>query len=66
MANLFQRLIGNTGEKRAAQPTIPTRSDAVVTADSALTLTAVYRAAQIIATPISKMPIDTYLSLIHI
>ena len=60
MANLFQRLIGNTGEKRAAQPTIPTRSDAVVTADSALTLTAVYRAAQIIATPISKMPIDTY------
>lgn len=60
MASIWKRLLGVDLEKRAAQPTLPTRSDAVVTADSALTLTAVYRAVQIIATPISKMPIDTY------
>ena len=60
MASLWQRLLGAPVEQRAAQPTIPTRSAAVVTADTALTLTAVYRAVQIIATPISKMPIKTY------
>lgn len=60
MASLWQRLLGAPTEQRAAQPTIPTRSAAVVTADTALTLTAVYRAVQIIATPISKMPIKTY------
>jgi HK97 family phage portal protein len=59
MATLWQRILG-APEKRAAQPTIPTRADATVTADTALTLTAVYRAVQIIATPISKMPIETY------
>jgi HK97 family phage portal protein len=60
MASLWQRIFGAEIESRAAQPTVPTRSAAVVTADTALTLTAVYRAVQIIATPISKMPIDTY------
>ena len=60
MATLWQRLTGAPSEKRAAQPTIPTRADATVTADTSLTLTAVYRAVQIIATPISKMPIETY------
>ena len=60
MASLWQRIFGGETETRAAQPTVPTRSAAVVTADTALTLTAVYRAVQIIATPISKMPIDTY------
>jgi HK97 family phage portal protein len=60
MASLWQRIFGEETETRAAQPTVPTRSAAVVTADTALTLTAVYRAVQIIATPISKMPIDTY------
>ena len=60
MASLWQRIFGAETETRAAQPTVPTRSAAVVTADTALTLTAVYRAVQIIATPISKMPIDTY------
>jgi HK97 family phage portal protein len=60
MASLWQRLLGAPVEQRAAQPTVPTRSAAVVTADTALTLTAVYRAVQIIATPISKMPIKTY------
>ena len=60
MASIWQRLTGAPTQTRAAQPTIPTRSAAVVTPDTALTLTAVYRAVQIIATPISKMPIDTY------
>ena len=60
MASLWTRIFGSPVEQRAAQPTIPTREAAVVTADTALTLTAVYRAVQIIATPISKMPIETY------
>lgn len=60
MASIWQRLFGAETEKRAAQPTIPTRLPAAVTPDTALTLTAVYRAVQIIATPISKMPINTY------
>jgi HK97 family phage portal protein len=60
MPSIWQRLLGAPIEQRAAQPTIPTRSAATVTADTALTLTAVYRAIQVIATPISKMPIKTY------
>jgi HK97 family phage portal protein len=60
MASLWQRIFGTEIESRAVQPTIPTRTPAIVTADTALSLTAVYRAVQIIATPISKMPIDTY------
>lgn len=59
MASLFDRILGRT-EKRAVQPTIPSRSAAIVTPDTALSLTAVYRAVQIIATPISKMTINTY------
>ena len=60
MASIWQRLFSPEVEKRAAQPTIPVREAAIVTPDTALTLTAVYRAVQIIATPISKMPINTY------
>ncbi len=60
MATLWQRITQSAPEQRAAQPTIPTRSDSVVTPNTSLSLTAVYRAVQIIATPISKMPIDTY------
>ena len=59
MASLLDRILGRP-EKRAVQPTIPTRSAALVTPNTALSLTAVYRAVQIIATPISKMSIDTY------
>jgi HK97 family phage portal protein len=59
MASLWTRLTKPT-ESRAVQPTIPTRFAAAVTPDSSLTLTAVYRAVQIIATPISKMTINTY------
>lgn len=59
MASLFDRLLRRP-ERRSAQPTIPTRQAAIVTPNSALSLTAVYRAVQIIATPISKMTINTY------
>ena len=59
MASLLSRLLRRP-ERRSVQPTIPTRQAAIVTPSSALSLTAVYRAVQIIATPISKMTIDTY------
>lgn len=59
MANLWQRITGRT-ETRAVQPTVPTRSATSVTPDSALTLSAVFRAVQIIGTPISKMELRTY------
>jgi HK97 family phage portal protein len=60
MASIWQRLFSQPSEQRAKQPTIPSRQEAIVTPDTALTLTAIYRAVQIIATPISKMPIKTY------
>ncbi|MFN7318821.1 MAG: phage portal protein, partial [bacterium] len=59
MASIFDRLLRRP-ERRAAQPTIPTRHPAVVNPTPALSLTAVYRAVQIIGTPISKMTINTY------
>jgi len=59
MASFWQRLSGKT-ETRAAQPTIPARATNIVTPETALSLTAIYRAVQIIATPISKMKVDTY------
>jgi HK97 family phage portal protein len=59
MASIFDRLLRRP-ERRAAQPTIPTRHPAVVNPTTALSLTAVYRAVQIIGTPISKMTINTY------
>lgn len=58
MANFFERLFGV--EQRAAAPTAPPRLSATyVTPEKALTLTPVYRATQILATPISKMYIKT-------
>lgn len=60
MASLWQRLTGNVEETRAAQPTIPSREATWATPEAALSLTAVYRAVQIIATPISKMHLDTF------
>jgi HK97 family phage portal protein len=59
MASFFDRLLGRP-ERRSVQPTIPSRQAAIVTPHTALSLTAVYRAIQIIATPISKMTINTY------
>ena len=60
MASILDRLLGRKQEVRATQPTIPTRQPSIVTPSSALSLTAVYRAIQIIGTPISKMTINTY------
>lgn len=60
MANLWQRITGRVEETRAVQPTVPSRAATYATPETALTLTAVYRAVQIIATPISKMNLQTY------
>jgi HK97 family phage portal protein len=60
MASILDRLLNRKPEVRASQPTIPTRQPSIVTPSSALSLTAVYRAIQIIGTPISKMTINTY------
>ena len=68
MANLFQRvyqaIINNdvTEETRSSIRTAPTRASIAteVTADTALSLTPVYRAIQVIATPIAKMELKTY------
>ena len=68
MANVFQRVIeaitnGDSSETRSSIRTAPTRSAVIstdVTADTALSLTPVYRAIQVIATPIAKMDIKTY------
>jgi HK97 family phage portal protein len=62
MATLWQRLTGNVPiERRAAVPNIPMRSDTYVSTQTALSLASVYRAIQIIATPISKaLPLETY------
>ena len=60
MANIFTRLLGRDREIRSSTPIWPTRSDMGVGPNQALTLTAVYRSIQIIATPISKMPMQTF------
>jgi HK97 family phage portal protein len=60
MATLWQRITGRDTESRSVTPTWPTRSDWSVGVNEALTLTAVYRSIQIIATPISKMPMNTF------
>jgi HK97 family phage portal protein len=60
MATLWQRITGRDIDTRSVTPTWPTRSDWSVGVNEALTLTAVYRSIQIIATPISKMPMNTF------
>lgn len=62
MATLWQRITGTAPETRAVQPTVPSRAatSTTVNAETALTLTSVYRAVQIIATPISKMELRTF------
>ena len=62
MATLFQRIFGleDKTEERSILPPPRAVSSTVVTSDTALSLSAVYRAIQIIATPISKMDIKTF------
>lgn len=60
MASFWDRLLGRTEQRATNQITVPVRSEYGYSKTSALSLTAVYRAIQIIATPISKMPLETY------
>lgn len=59
MANLLQRILGQR-ETRTTPPVIPPRSTTQANPETALTLTAVARAVQILATPVSKMELETY------
>lgn len=61
MANLFERTLSRFGfEKRSVEVVVPARSATAATARTALSLTAIQRAIDIIATPISKMTLETY------
>jgi len=63
MASIWQRLFATqpTIQTRAVAPVIPSRSDTYVDQNAALSLASVYRAVQIIATPISKaLPLETF------
>lgn len=61
MANLVTRVLSRYGfEKRSVDIVVPSRSATAATAKTALSLTPVQRAIDIIATPISKMSLDTY------
>jgi len=59
VANIFQRILGQR-ETRTTPPVIPPRSTTQANPETALTLTAVARAVQILATPVSKMFLETY------
>lgn len=58
MANLWQRITGQR-EQRTASPTIPVRSSTTASPEAAITLTAVARAIQILANPISELDLVT-------
>lgn len=61
MASIWQRMFGTAeSESRAATPYIPSREASVATPETALSLTAVFRCLEIIATPISSMEIHTF------
>jgi HK97 family phage portal protein len=61
MATFWERITGRVETRDYAAPSAPPRSNSqYVSGDKALTLTAVYRAIQILATPISKMQITTW------
>lgn len=58
MASIWQRIF-TPREQRSVTPTIPPRSSSVATAETALTLTAVWRSVQILATSVSNLGIQT-------
>jgi HK97 family phage portal protein len=58
MASIWQRIF-KSPEVRAATPVIPSRSTTVATPETALTLTAVWRSVQILATTTSNLGIQT-------
>lgn len=59
MASFWQRLTGRL-DTRAVQPSIPLRSATFVNSDSALTLSAVYRAVSILGTSVAGLRLETY------
>lgn len=58
MASIWQRIFPKT-ENRAVTPVIPLRSPTLATPENALTLTAVWRSVQILATTVSNLGIQT-------
>lgn len=58
MASIWQRIFSNT-ETRAVTPVIPSRSSTIATPETALTLTAVWRSVQILATTVSNLGLQT-------
>jgi HK97 family phage portal protein len=58
MASIWQRITGKT-ETRAVTPVIPSRSSTIATPENALTLTAVWRSVQILATTVSNLGLIT-------
>ena len=61
MAGITDRFLKRFGfERRSVEVVVPARTANAATAKSALSLTGVYRSVSIIATPISKMALETY------
>ena len=58
MASIWQRIFSNP-ETRAVTPVLPSRSSTVATPETALTLTAVWRSVQILATTVSNLGLQT-------
>lgn len=58
MASIWQRIFSNP-ETRAVTPVIPSRSSTIATPETALTLTAVWRSVQILATTVSNLGLQT-------
>lgn len=58
MASIWQRIF-TPRENRAVTPTIPPRSTSIATPENALTLTAVWRSVQILATSVSNLGVKT-------
>jgi HK97 family phage portal protein len=59
VASIWQRITSSSRENRAVTPSIPARSSSVATPESALSLTAVWRSVQILATSVSNLGIQT-------
>jgi HK97 family phage portal protein len=61
MANIIERTLHRFGfEKRSVEVVVPSRSATAATAKTALSLTPIQRGIDIIATPVSKMALETY------
>jgi HK97 family phage portal protein len=59
VASLWQRITNNSRENRTVSPSIPPRSSSIATPETALSLTAVWRSVQILATSVSNLGVQT-------